>query len=192
LYSNTGYAVAAAMAEAATGESYESMLQTRLFQPLGVRAGYGWPAKEDPCQPWGHWRGRVRRRLIPQDPNGCYQLEAHLAPAGDVHLSVGDYARFLQLHLRGLHGRDGLLQAETVRQLHTPVGEYALGWGVWEQNGIKVSGHEGSAGSFYAAAVVVPECDVAVAVFANAGDEAAGDACREAATELLRRSGLPA
>jgi len=186
LYSNAGYSVAAAMAEAVTGEPWEDLLRARVLRPLGISAGYGWPAAADPAQPWGHWR-KWLRGLRPHDPADDYRLEAFLAPAGDVHLSVTDYARFLQEHLRGLRGRDGLLRAATVRRLHAPTGDYALGWRVQPLAGVRSSAHEGSAGTFHAIAVVQPERDLAVAVFANAGGEEAAEANRALARQLLGR-----
>jgi D-alanyl-D-alanine carboxypeptidase len=186
LYSNAGYTVAAAMAEAVTGESWEALLQARVLRPLGMPGGYGWPGAADPAQPWGHWR-KLFRGVRPHDPNGEYQLGALLAPAGDVHLSIGGYARFLQEHLRGLRGGDGLLRAATVQRLHTPTGDYALGWIVQPFAGARASAHEGSAGTFHAIAVVLAERDLAVAVFANAGFARAGDADRALARVLLDR-----
>ena len=44
LYSNGGYAVAAAMAERAAKEGYEFLIQYRLFGPLGMHPVAGWPA----------------------------------------------------------------------------------------------------------------------------------------------------
>jgi D-alanyl-D-alanine carboxypeptidase len=112
-YSNAGYSIAAAMAEAATGQSWEEMLQAYLFNPLGMEAvaGKGWPALHDPSQPWGHY---VRDgEIIPQHPDGEYQLEPFLAPAGDVSTSISAYGRFLQMNLRGLQGGESFLPSET-------------------------------------------------------------------------------
>jgi len=186
LYSNAGYTVAAAMAEAVTEQPWESLLQTRLFRPLAIQGGYGWPAAVDPDQPWGH-RRTLLRGVRAHEPDGGYQLGALLAPAGDVHVSIGDYARFLQEHLRGLQGQDGLLRAATVQRLHRPAGDYALGWVIRPLAGARVSAHEGSAGTFHAVAVLHPERDLAVAVLANAGYSKAGDAARELAQVLLAR-----
>src|SRR5262249_12841095 len=127
-YSNGGYAVAAAIAERAGGGPYESLMQARLFAPLGMHPFAGWPAFADPHQPRGHTE--TRRGVKPQDPHGKYQLPPPIVPAGGWSVSPGDYAKFLQLHLRGLEGRDGLLKAETIRRLHTRIDDkVALGWG---------------------------------------------------------------
>lgn len=43
LYSNLGYAIAGATAERVTARSWESLMQERLFEPLGITSGFGAP-----------------------------------------------------------------------------------------------------------------------------------------------------
>ncbi|HEV8629521.1 MAG TPA: serine hydrolase, partial [Thermoanaerobaculia bacterium] len=84
LYSNAGFSIAGAIAEKAAGSSWEQLMQARIFAPLGLAtAGFGWPAKGGAAQPWGQWKPLLR--VVPQDPDGKYQLPVMLAPAGDVH-----------------------------------------------------------------------------------------------------------
>src|SRR5262245_8148782 len=128
-YSNAGFVVAAAIAEKASGRSWEELMKARVFAPLGLAtAGFGWPAKAGAPQPWGHWKRLWR--VVPQDPDGEYQLPAYLAPAGDVHMSMPDLARFLIAHLRALHGDSHLVKPETARLMHTRRIKSGLGWGV--------------------------------------------------------------
>lgn len=178
LYSNAGYAIAAAMAERVTGQSWESLMQARIFEPLGIHPTFEWPAFDNPEQPWGHFE--TKNGVRPHDPHDAYQLPVFLAPAGSLSISPSEYARFMQLHLRGLEGHDGVLKSSTIRHLHTRVDEKtALGWGVQEFEGAIASVHSGSAGTFYAIVALWPSRDLAVAVFANAGDERADAACIE-------------
>jgi CubicO group peptidase (beta-lactamase class C family) len=148
---------------------------------------FGWPTAAGAAQPVGHVRGADG--LEPQDPS--YHLGPALAPAGDVSLSILDYGRYIQAHLRGLRGRPDLLRPETYHFLHEPVGKtaqgtgYALGWGITELDGVPTHAHSGSAGTFYARVVLQPTRDLAVAVVTNAGDEDAGTAAREALRGLL-------
>lgn len=186
-YSNAGYSVAAHLIESRTGEAWEELMRRRLFQPLGLTVVFGWPTAAGAAQPVGHVRGAGG--LEPQDPS--YQLGPVLAPAGDVSLSILDYGRYIQAHLRGLRGRSDFLRPETYRFLHEPVGKndqgtgYALGWGVADLEGVPAHGHSGSAGTFYARVAIQPTRDLGVAVVTNAGDEAAGTAVREALRALL-------
>ena len=57
LYSNLSYMVAGSMAERLTGKSWETLMQERLFAPLGItNAGFGAPGTPGEAdQPWGHW-----------------------------------------------------------------------------------------------------------------------------------------
>ena len=109
-----------------------------------------------------------------------------------MELSLDDYARFLQLHLRGLEGHDTpLLRAATIKRLHAspvaPGDAYGLGWGIQEFDGAPARVHVGSAGAFFAVTMLQPTRDLAVAVFANAGGERADKASKEALKTLVRR-----
>jgi CubicO group peptidase (beta-lactamase class C family) len=183
VYSNAGYVLAAYAAEQATGKSWEALMDELVFDPLGMRAsGVGWPATvERPEQPLGHMRAGGALEV---QPIGGWEVGSFLAPAGDVHASAGDLARFGLLHARGLAGIDGLLSAATIEHLHAPPEgaagmAYARGWflssdGHW---------HGGSAGSFYALLQLLPEHDAAVAVLVNSGDTAS----HAAATRIVAR-----
>jgi len=165
-YSNAGYIVAATILERVTGRSYEELLQCQLFTPLGIRATFGWPAQSTRAAPWGHALvGRRLRPVDPRDPDS--RIPGWANPAGNVSMSARDFARFVRLHLRGLRGDGRLLQPGTFERLHTPDGEYALGWAVAEVNGHIVSFHQGASGLFYALMVIDPASDVAAIVMAN-------------------------
>jgi len=198
-YSNAGYTVAAAMAEQTQGESFEAMMRDRLFAALNVEGGFGWPAATDADQPWGH-RSTAADSLHPRQPRGHDTLGPLLGPAGDVAMTLPDYGRFLQLHLRGLRGEEtDALPVSAIRYLHEsqgPMSEeadgpaYGLGWVVLDHHGVRTSGHSGSLGTFKTRAVIQPSRDLAVAVAANAGDEADA-ATSELRDALLERFGAP-
>ena len=51
-YSNVGYALAGLMAEQVTGESWETLMRQRLFEPLGMAsAGFGSPGSPGKVEP---------------------------------------------------------------------------------------------------------------------------------------------
>lgn len=186
LYSNGGYAIAGAMAERVAGKSWEALVRALLFEPLGIQAVFDWPAFHDAHQPWGHYE--TKRSVRRHNPHDKYQLPAFIVPAGALSIAPGDYAKFLQLHLKGLEGTNGLLEAETIRHLHTPAHDKtALGWGVQELAGASASVHSGSGGTFYAVVAVWPTRDLAVAVFANAGGDRASKACSSILRAMAHR-----
>lgn len=182
LYSNAGYSLAAAMAERTTGRAWEALMQKHVFDRLGLSsAGFGWPAATHPSQPWGHEEDGESD--LPHDPIGEYQLPIFLAPAGDLHMSVEDLARYAQAHLAGLQGRSAWLRHETFLKLHTPVADrtdhssfagtaYSLGWNIRPaaaRPGEGLSYHTGGAGTFIAEVRIDPHQNFATVVLTNAG-----------------------
>ena len=191
MYSNGGYTVAAAIAEHLTGQSWERLVRARVFEPLGLHGTFAWSDSADANQPWGHYETKDGAR--PVDPrNPGQRVPPIIWPAGSVELSLSDYARFLQTHLRGLQDRNTpLLKVGTIRRLHSspvfPPDRFGMGWGLQDFEGARSSVHVGSAGTFYAITILQPTRDLGVAVFANAGGERAATAATEAAKALIRR-----
>jgi CubicO group peptidase (beta-lactamase class C family) len=178
--------------EARTGQPWEELLQEKLFAPLGIRAKVGWPATaDDPYQPHGHWD--EEQGLVALSPDHEYALPAAIDPAGDLSMPIGDYGKFLQLHLRGLKGletlgSDGkaLLRPETIKELHTPrSGDYSCGWNEMRTLGLFESSHDGSAGTFYCTATIDANNGFAVAAVSNAGTEAASAAVHAVANRMI-------
>lgn len=189
-YSNTGFTLAGAMAEEATGKSWEELITERLFKPLGMdSAGFGAPgspSSEKADQPWGH-DPKTGKGVKPG--KGADNPPA-IGPAGIVHCTLADWAKFVALHLRGGEGKPVLLSAESLRRLHaTPDkgDDYAMGWGTGERSwGGRVLTHAGSNTMWYCVTWLAPEKGFAVLVTTNcAGDEAAR-AADEAAGALIR------
>jgi len=184
-YSNAGYAVAGYIAERAAGKSWEELVVDEVFAPLGLDScGIGWPATAaDPDQPHGHFGNRGARRVQGIDE---YPLGAFMRPAGDVHCSVADLARYGQAHLAGLLGQDGFLRAATIQELHRVDNvPYAAGWGVDPESG--QHRHNGSAGTFYSYLTIDPAAQIVIAFLANAGPTDAQPAGVEAAAAILER-----
>ena len=170
-YSNAGYGIAAALAEVASGQAWETMLETYLCRPLGIQLGIGWPALHDQDQPWGH---HIENGIpIPHPPNDDYSLPPILAPAGDLHIAMPHYAHFLQMNLAGLQDKETLLRANALQFLHNNrQAGYGLGWGVQQFGGLGLfSVHSGSAGTFFCLVAVAQEIDRAVTLAVNGYSE---------------------
>ncbi|WP_027482379.1 serine hydrolase domain-containing protein [Deinococcus pimensis] len=191
LYSNAGFGVAAALAERFTGRPWETLLQDRVFRPLGMSSGgIGWPAEVHPDkEPWGHrWQDG---HWQPHDPSDGYRLHPGIAPAGDVHLSLQDFLRFARDHLRGLRGHKGLLPVEmyaVMHEGHNADRTAGLGWGVQRygpDEAKRVSSHLGSAETFKALILLLPDDDHAFVIVANAAGEAGHAAVQEALGVLV-------
>jgi CubicO group peptidase (beta-lactamase class C family) len=184
-YSNAGYMLAGLMAEQVTGQPWEVLIRARLFEPLGMSsAGFGPPgAPGQLSEPWGHRAegGKVTPHQIDNPPS--------LGPAGTVHVSIPDWAKFAVLHLRGDRGDALLLDRDTFRVLHTPPAgsPYAAGWGVFTQRGNRrvLLVHDGSNTLWYAVIRIAPVRNVIFLAATNQGGDAAEKACHEAVEELM-------
>lgn len=193
IYSNAGYAIAGALAERVAGRPWEELMQARLFSPLGITtAGFGAPGDADQVdQPWGHRPSNDKH--IPVPPGPFADNPPAIGPAGTVHMSLGDYAKFIALHLDSAAGAGGearLLRRETFAKLHADAGDgYALGWGVTQRDwGGTVLSHAGSNTMWYCVARLAPEKGFAVVVATNLGGPVAEKSCNEAAETLIRKA----
>jgi CubicO group peptidase (beta-lactamase class C family) len=181
-YSNLGYLIAGCMAEKVTGSSWESLMQKRIFDPLGMdSAGFGPPGvpkKTD--QPWGHvWSGEQ------WSPRQFDNAEA-LGPAGRVHCSVADWAKFIAMQLP--YGMNLGLDRKTLDKLITPRGTYAGGWILAKRPWGKgtVLTHSGSNTMWYATVWVAPKLDRSFLVATNSRDENTHAICDQIIGKLIR------
>jgi CubicO group peptidase (beta-lactamase class C family) len=186
-YSNLGYVLAGAMAEKAADASWEDLMTRMVCEPLGLKSvgfgGTGTPGQID--QPWGHGADGK-----PVENNGpAVDNPPVLGPAGRVHCSLADWAKFIADQLRGARGEGALLKPETYRKLHTPPfnGDYALGWLVTQRDwgGGTVLTHAGSNTMNFAVVWMAPQRDFAVLAVTNQGGDVAAKACDEAAAALI-------
>jgi len=168
-YSNAGFSIAGAMIEKVENKPWETLMRERIFKPLGMKsAGFRAPARNNKVdQPFGH-----NPKPVTPEPSG--DNPRAIAPAGAVHASMTDWAKFAQLHLGVADNQ--LLSKEELAQLHKVRNQkngYASGWGVTKRgwaNGT-VYTHTGSNTMWYSAIWVAPEKNFAVVSATNiAGD----------------------
>ena len=190
IYSNQGYTVAGAMLEKAAGEPWEILIRRKLFNPLGMRsAGFGPPAAPGRVdQPWGHVRENQAWKPIPPGPQA--DNPPAIGPAGRVHCSLADLAKFLLLHLGRIPPGLRLSQAALAR-LHTPPekGSYALGWVVANREWARGAAltHAGSNTMFYAVVWLALKRDFALAVVTNCAGPGVAEAEDSIAWRLIQK-----
>jgi CubicO group peptidase (beta-lactamase class C family) len=190
LYSNSGFAMAGAMIERAARRPWEILLRQRLFTPLRMHsAGFGPPAtpgEED--QPWGHVWEAGEARPVPPGPRA--DNPPAIGPAGTVHCSILDLARYAAFHLSGRAEDRELVSRALLRKLHTPPAgqDYALGWSVAQRSwaGGTALNHTGSNTMFFCVIWIAPGKDFAVVVATNLGGSTAESAVDDAAAALVR------
>ena len=183
IYSNQGYTIVGAMLEKLTGKPWETLITERLFKKLHMNsASFGPPGtKGQVDQPWGHRWGFGITPSQQDNPTA-------ISPAGRVHCSLDDLARFVQIHLEGERS-GGLLKPESFRRLHTPPegGDYACGWVVvkrdWARG--KAIWHNGSNTMWYVVMWLAPERNFAVITATNIAGKDAEKGCDEAAAAMI-------
>src|SRR5215472_3788454 len=191
LYSNRSYAVAGVIAEKMANAPWEELMHKRLFGPLKMSTcgfgAMGTPGKID--EPWQHRAAGTRHQPIEPGPRA--DNPPVIGPAGTVHCSIGDWAKFIQAHLRGERGESGLLKPETFKHLHTsPYGDYGFGWLLVQRpwaGGLALN-HAGSNTQNFAIVWMAPLKDFAVLVMTNQADQQAETfkACDETAAALIQ------
>jgi CubicO group peptidase (beta-lactamase class C family) len=125
LYSNLGYVIAGAVVERTLSKSWEEAISELVFAPLGMTSagfgGLGTPGLID--QPWGH---NVDGRPVPK--NGpAVDNPAVLGPAGTVHATLRDWAKFVADQLRAGRSGQALLKPKTY-VAHTPRSGAIMPW----------------------------------------------------------------
>lgn len=197
VYSNQNFAVAGAMAEKVTGKAWEDLMNDELFAALGITsAGFGAPGGGEVIdQPRGHRGTAPNYKPVP--PGVAADNPPAIGPAGTVHMSLPDWARFIALHARGDHAllddkpagdsAFAMVSKASMAKLHqaidgegesvknTDTSGYAMGWGVaarpWADG--RVLTHSGSNTMWYCVVWIAPKKDFAVLVACNAGLDAA-------------------
>jgi CubicO group peptidase (beta-lactamase class C family) len=157
-------------------------------------AGFGPPGTTKLCdQPRGHTDSGECVEPGPEADN-----PPMLGPAGTVHASLGDWARFAQLHLAGRRDDvkvgDITLSKATFELLHRPYDgpepKYALGWGVehhdWAGGDGSVLLHNGSNALWYSVIWLGQSSGVAVLVTANQASAKAKGATNDVARLLIQ------
>ena len=190
-YSNGGYVIAAAMAEKAAGQSWESLMKKRVFEPLNLKTAFiGFPQEQNTANVRRHYDRDSTGDPIPLALD-ARPVTPLFHPAGIVSVSITDFARYALFNLRGLNGVSTTLKPETIDYMHRPVAEtgdvgaYALGWNVIKADDVWISTHSGGDSSVYAVIGIDRRKKVAVVVLCNMGDARATAACANVMLELM-------
>jgi len=112
-----------------------------------------------------------------------------MGPAGRVHCTIQDWAKFIKDQLRGARDEPALLKHPTYSILHTPPfgGDYSLGWLVTKRDwgGGTVLTHGGDNTMNHANVWIAPQRDFAVLICVNQGGNTAFRASDEAVGALI-------
>jgi CubicO group peptidase (beta-lactamase class C family) len=187
-YSNLGYIIAGTVVEKISGHSWEQEIRSEIFEPLQMTTasfgGIGTPGQTD--QPWPHTANGK-----PTTMNGpAMDNPPVMGPAGRIHCTIQDWAKFVQDQLRGDRGEKALLLSATYQTLHTPPydGSYALGWLTAQRGwaGGQALNHGGDNTMNCANVWIAPKRDFAILVCANQSGPVAFQATDAMVGELIK------
>lgn len=182
-YANAGYAILGVVVERLTGKPWEQLLTEGLWKQLGIRGG-GFGA---PPVVWQHLC--EEKKPVPIDPREKADNPPLMGPAGRVHLSLGEWAKFVAAFADPDHQK--ILSPETMAALTTPVlgGEYNGGWVLTSRSwgGGRVLTHAGSNTMNFCVAWVAPKRRFAALVATNIVGDEASKACDGAIGLMIRQ-----
>ena len=183
-YSNVGYAALGQLLTVRANEDFETVVQRRLMEPLGMlRSGPRGPAPMDLARAYTAPNERTSRdgrefaglgaRVGARTVRVYHDADA-MAPAFGMYSTAEDLARFAELVL----GRTSLLSARSVEQMHTlqhafdddPRSGWTLGFRRTHDEHGWLLRHNGWFAAFRSHLSVRPEQGIAVVVLTNADD----------------------
>ncbi len=179
-YSNALYVAAGELIASVTGAPYETFVQTRLMEPLGIPCFAGEvpdAAMTDAAEPYVPYQGKPlrvdRNRLIGRPPV--------MAAAGGITCNAQGMARWMSALLAG---GEGVLAPRQIAELWTGVTKmpvsaqererdktthraYALGWRIADILGFETVSHTGTLLGFQSQVMLVPAKGLGITVLTN-------------------------
>ena len=179
-YCNTGYSVLGRVIEKVTGSSWDAVLRERLIAPLGLTHTNTLPEEAILFRvAVGHMKlpGQDEQQVAPM-----WVLPRSAGPAGLINATAADLLAFARLHLDDGRAPDGsqLLSVAATKQMQEPqvdvpdkftLGDrWGLGWILFDWDGHRGYGHDGSTFGQRAYLRIVPEARLAVCLLTNGGN----------------------
>lgn len=181
-YNNIMYMVAGEVLAEVAGSSWDDILETRLFAPLGMTRTTSRAAVVDASDNVATAHVHDAGRIIPMVRRNYDAL----GPAGSVWSSAWEMGRWLRLQMAGgAHDGRRLLEQPTVDEMHEPqvimrmdttarrmfptqsFFAYGLGWRMHDYHGRKVVQHTGAVNYTRTQVGMIPSEDIGVVVMTN-------------------------
>jgi CubicO group peptidase (beta-lactamase class C family) len=187
-YNNLMFMTAGYLAGQLTGTSWEEVVQSRIFAPLGMAESlFTGPAVATVVNRAAPYKKNREKGLVELIPAYAVsqelELDDPLGPAGSICSTAEDMARWLLVHLNGgAHGDVQLVSRAQLDGMHTPqvvfpssIGQfpetphnnYALGWFVEPYRGANVVHHGGNIDGFTSLVTFMPERGVGAVILMN-------------------------
>ncbi len=203
-YSNMGYVMVGAILEKVSGRSWEELVIEKIFVPFRLRtAGFG------PQSSLGMIDAPLPHKIVdgkikPMMSGVAADNPLFVGPAGTVHMSLQDFARWASWNAGRGKRPPQLIPAGMFVKLTTPVidlpipggrrdlperGGYALGWceAVFPWSKDAFVWHNGSNQMNLAHIYIQPKTDFAMVLMTNIGNKKAEEAFGLLAEELYKK-----
>lgn len=178
-YQNLMYMTAGYLAGEVIGESWEDLVQKRIFDPLGMTSSNFSviTSRQTPdfALPYREEKDEVKETAF-------YDEFQAIAPAGAIVSNVVDMSKWLLLNLnKGKHGDTQLISEAQLTQIHTPqmvvsdpkkyteifYTSYSLGWLVTSYRGHTMIQHGGGIDGFSALTTLLPDDNIGIVALTN-------------------------
>ena len=176
-YQNVAYDASAEIIERQAGLPYKTVVQSRVFDPLGMKTASMTLEGLTSSKNWARPHGRFGERISQVKPT-YYRVPA----AAGVNSSVRDLAKWMTAQFP----KSGKIPPERLSAMQTPIvqtrseqrylnsyygalqnSHYGLGWRVYDYHGHKVVGHRGGVEGYRALVLFDPEKQSGIAMMWN-------------------------
>jgi CubicO group peptidase (beta-lactamase class C family) len=194
-YDNLLYIVAGEIIPAVTDNSWETFVEQRIMQPLGMTHCFAGKVsaqrQADVATPHGIVDGKLQTIIRPIDPD----KPSVSGPAGGIQCSLNDMLTWVKVQLnQGKTAAGKSLFSETQHRMmwtpqtimpvswrskrfdNTHLSAYGLGWRINDMDGYLQVHHSGSLAGMYSFVSLFPELDLGFVVLTNQQSSAARSA----------------
>lgn len=183
VYNNLMFLLAGTVIPAVTGQSWDDFVANRIFDPLGMAASTTSTKvaekRANVATPYIRIAGQFQPLPLFDEDNE--------APAGSIHSTAADMARWIQVQVsHGSYGGKTLWSGDVDQEMHSlqmvvpreppyslfwPDAQfigYGLGWFIYDSHGHKVVEHDGQSDGMQAIVSMMPEFGRGIVVLTNA------------------------
>ena len=181
IYSNVMYAMAGYVAECASGEAWDDLMQKYTFTPLGMT---GTNCSVNDMEKDNDYALPYRYRNGSLNPLKLWNLDL-AGPAASINSTANDMAKWLMMHIKGGKTENGttLIEHETFKEMHSAqsqfedsigmgqgfyeCNDYSMGWRLGKYKEHEFYKHTGKIEGFSSIQAFLPQEGAGVAILTN-------------------------
>ncbi|MEX1158035.1 MAG: serine hydrolase domain-containing protein [Thermomicrobiales bacterium] len=170
-YCNSGFYIAGCIMENVLGQTYETIMNERLFGPLGMERTF-WFANDAIVYSAAAGHSQLPGQEQPKVARP-WPIPRNAAAAGAAISNVEDVLKFVDFHMSGGVPAGGVISPESVAAMQQPQRrvtsqvEWGIGWTLGELGGHRVLYHGGGTNGHTSQMYAVPNKNFAIAVLTN-------------------------